>query len=98
MEKLIYQTLVIDQDNKLCCVDDKEITLTSKEYELLVMLVSKPNFVHSREEIINKIWNKPVSNRVVDTNITRLRHKLGEYSKNIYTRIGYGYGFKTKQI
>lgn len=94
MELLKCEDLVIDQDNKLCSIGGEEITLTKKEYELLVFLVLHPNFIHSREELINQVWNKEVTNRTVDTNIMRLRHKLGKYGENIYTRIGFGYGFK----
>lgn len=94
MELLKCEDLVIDQDNKLCSISGEEITLTKKEYELLVFLVLHPNFIHSREELINQVWNKEVTDRTVDTNIMRLRHKLGKYGENIYTRVGWGYGFK----
>lgn len=96
MENLTFKTLTIDQDNKICLIDSEEINLAKKEYDLLVLLLSKPDFIHSRENIINEVWKKPVSIRTVDTNINRLRAKLGKYGENIYTRMGFGYGFKTK--
>ncbi len=37
-----------------------------------------------------------VTTRTIDTNITRLRKKLGAYGNNIETRLGFGYGFKEK--
>lgn len=89
-----YKTLFLDLDNKLCLIDDKEVRLTKNEFILLALLLGKPNFVHSREDIINN-WDRKVSNRAVDTNIMRLRKKLGKYGKNIYTRLGFGYGFST---
>lgn len=93
MENIKYKTLLINQDNKLCYIDDKEISLTKKEYELLKFFLENPNYIHSREELINKIWNKEVSERTIDTNIMRLRNKLGPYKDNLITRIGFGYGF-----
>ena len=96
MENIEYKTLVINQDNKLCYIDNQEIHLTKKEYELLKFFLENPNYIHSRESLIEKVWNKQVSERTIDTNIMRLRNKLGPYKDNIYTRLGFGYGFNTK--
>lgn len=96
MENITFETLVLNQDNKVCLIDDEEVVLTKKEYELLLFLLNKPNFIYSREDIISQVWGKPVTTRTVDTNIMRLRQKLGKYRENIYTRMGFGYGFKTK--
>ena len=54
----------------------------------------------SNEELLAKIWNNAenISNRTIDTNITRLRKKLGEYGSCITTRLGYGYGFQELHI
>ena len=51
--------------------------------------------IYSREEIIRNVWGDEVvvSQRTIDTNITRLRKKLGDYDKYIITRQGFGYGF-----
>lgn len=91
-----YENLVIDEDNKVCLINDKEINLNRKEYELLIYLLSKPNYIHSRENIIKDVWKKDVSIRTIDVNVMRLRKKLGKYGDNIYTRTGFGYGFKTR--
>ena len=95
MDNITFKTLTINQDNKICIIDNEEITLTKREYQLLVFLLENPNYIHSREDIINKVWEKPVTVRTVDSNITKLRQKLGKYGKNIYTRLGFGYGFNT---
>ena len=49
-----------------------------------------------RDEIIKAVWANEVvvTARAIDTNVTRLRKKIGEYGNNIVTRTGYGYGFK----
>ena len=96
MENITFETLVLDQDNKTCLIDNEEIVLTKNEYDLLLFLLKNPNFVHTRENLIQNVWNKQVTTRAVDTSIARLRQKLGKYGENIYTRMKFGYGFKTK--
>lgn len=93
MENLEFKTLIIDQNQKICKINGEEISLTKKEYELLVFFLKNPNKVHSREELIS-LWNESASERSVDVMISRLRKKLGEYGKYIITRSGFGYIFK----
>lgn len=93
MEILQYEELVIDQDNKLCSIKGKPIALSKQEYELLVFLFLNPNKVFSREELLERIWKKDLSSRVVDVAVSRLRKKLLEYGKCITTRVGYGYSY-----
>lgn len=90
---LKYKELVIDQDNKLCSINREAIPLSRKEYELLVFLMSNPNHVYSREDLLKEVWGITVSLRTVDTTISRLRKKLQEYGVYITTRLGFGYGF-----
>ena len=90
-----YQTLRIDTNSKQCSIDRKIISLTKKEYELLVLLITNPDYVYSREEILEQLWKNSVSLRTVDTTVSRLRKKLGKYSENLQTKIGFGYSFRT---
>lgn len=85
----------IDSERKSCTVDGVEVKMPRKEFEILLLLVSNPGRVFSREELIKSIWPDEVVviDRVIDVNITRLRAKLGEYGKHIVTRSGYGYVF-----
>ena len=93
---VIYKTLRIDRNTKLCWLDGTEVQLTRTEYDLILFFLTHPNRIYSREEIINEVWGNDVviTNRTIDTNITRLRRKLGPYGNNIVTRQGFGYGFK----
>ena len=93
-----YQTLRIDTNSKQCSIDRKIISLTKKEYELLVLLITNPDYVYSREEILEQLWKSSVSLRTVDTTVSRLRKKLGKYSENLQTRIGFGYSFRTENL
>lgn len=91
-----YQGLRIDDNTKQCYVNDEAINLTKTEYELLSFLMLHRNSIYTRKELLEKIWNNAegVSNRTIDTNITRLRKKIGDYGSCIVTRLGYGYGFQ----
>lgn len=95
---LSYNTLSIDLNKKLVTVDNIEIELTKKEFEILSLLVSKPKYVFSREEILKAVWTDEVCvlDRTIDVNITRLRKKIEPYGKCITTRLGYGYSFEKK--
>ena len=79
-------------------IDGSEIALTKKEFDMLFLFLSNPDKIFSRDEILDKIWEKNVYvvDRTIDVNINRLRKKLGEYEQHIITKQGYGYGFKEK--
>lgn len=93
---IVFRGLRIDRNDKTVHLDGEEIQLTRKEYDLLLYFLTHRNRIYSRAEIIEKVWGDDVvvSDRTIDTNITRLRGKIGEYSNNIVTRQGFGYGFK----
>ncbi len=93
MEQIVFKNLVVDQNNKLCSINGEAIALSKKEYELLVFLISHPNYVHSRESLLEELWDNSVSLRTVDTTVSRLRKKLQEYGAYITTRLGFGYSF-----
>ncbi len=94
---LIFKDLRIDQNTKQCFINGKQVSLTKTEYSLVTFFVTHPNSIYTRKELLMKIWDNAegVSNRTIDTNITRLRKKLGDYGAYITTRLGYGYGFQT---
>ena len=97
-ERLTYQSLVIDITKKKVSIDDEEVQLTKKEFEILLLLVQNKGRVFSREDILARIWSDEVYvlDRTIDVNITRLRKKIGEYGKCIVTRLGYGYCFEAE--
>lgn len=97
-EQIVYQTLVIDITKKKVSVDNEEVSLTKKEFEILFLLLQNKGRVFSREDILSRIWSDEVYvlDRTIDVNITRLRKKMGVYGKRIVTRLGYGYCFETE--
>ena len=88
--------LKLDLEFKRCLINENEVKMTRKEFELLVFLITHRGKICSREEILSKVWKDEVVilDRTIDVNIRRLRSKIGTYSESIVTRCGYGYGFK----
>ena len=95
-EQLQYRDLVIDIPKKKVTISGEEISLTKKEFEILLLLLQNQGRVFSREDILAKVWHDEVYvlDRTIDVNITRLRKKIGNYGKFIVTRLGYGYCFE----
>lgn len=95
-EQLQYRDLVIDIPKKKVTICGEEISLTKKEFEILLLLLQNQGRVFSREDILAKVWHDEVYvlDRTIDVNITRLRKKIGNYGKYIVTRLGYGYCFE----
>ena len=95
-EELQYKGLVINVPQKKVTINGEEVSLTKKEFEILLLLLQNSGRVFSREDILSKVWTDEVYvlDRTIDVNITRLRKKIGEYGKHIVTRLGYGYCFE----
>ncbi len=86
--------LSIDKEKVLVFRNEEQIEMAKKEFELLLLLASKPGKVFTREEIFNKVWGTDVivGNRTIDVHIRKLREKLG--SQYIKTLKGVGYKFE----
>ncbi|MDR2773353.1 MAG: response regulator transcription factor [Tannerella sp.] len=95
-ESFQYQKLKLDMVSKKVFVEDADISLTKKEFEILSLLLQKPGRVFSREELLKIVWPDDVfvTDRTVDVHITRLRKKIAPYDRNIVARLGYGYCFE----
>jgi two-component system, OmpR family, alkaline phosphatase synthesis response regulator PhoP len=90
--------LVVNLKKRRVKVGDSEVELTRKEFEILVMLLQSEGSIHSRDEIMERVWDDHtiVSKRTIDVHMTRLRKKLGSYGKYILNKPGYGYAFEKK--
>jgi len=91
---LTFGGLTINTEEFKVSVGEDEINLAKKEFELLMLLVSKPGKVFKREEILRKVWGKEVivGDRTIDVHIRKLREKIGK--SYIKTLKGVGYKFK----
>lgn len=91
--------LTLDKDSRRVFLQDKEISLTAKETDLLELLLTNPGKVYSREKLLNIVWgyDYPGDARTVDVHVRRLREKLEENPAEpeyVYTKWGVGYYFK----
>ena len=93
--QFIYEKLIVDFDARTISIDNKEIKVTPKEYELLVYFINNKNIALSREKLLNQIWGYDFygDDRTIDTHIKMLRNSLGEYRDLIVTVRGMGYKF-----
>ena len=85
--------ITIDKERYVVIKQDLEMVLPRKEFELLALLISKPNRVFTRDDIFQAVWgnNVIVGDRTIDVHIRKLREKIGEnYIKTIK---GVGYKF-----
>ena len=91
--------LSIDTHARRVFVNEKEVTLTNKEFDLLTFLASNPNVVYSKDAIFDKIWGLDAigETSTVTVHINRIRDKIETDSSNpqyIETVWGAGYRFK----
>lgn len=94
-----FNGLTINKLSHEVKVDGKEISLSPKEYELLVYLITNEGIALSRDNILDNVWGLDYYGdiRTVDTNVKRLREKLLDKSNLIVTVRGSGYKFDSKQ-
>ncbi|HKD77820.1 MAG TPA: response regulator transcription factor [Ktedonobacterales bacterium] len=92
---LALGSLTINLPQRLIKINDQEVDLTPKEFDLLVLLVSHPGWVFKREVILQQIWGDEYEgfDRTIDNHVTRLRRKLGDVGEKIDTVWGVGYRF-----
>ena len=91
---LSFESLRIDLDSRRGYIDDKEVNLTAKEYDLLLFLAQNPNRAFSKEHLFDRVWGLDALGDVstVAVHIQRIREKLGiKGEKYIDTVWGVGY-------
>jgi two-component system response regulator ResD len=91
--KLVLNALSIDEDRREVIEEGRTISLTPKEFDLLLFLCKNPNHVFQREQLLNKVWGYDFmgDTRTVDTHVKNLREKLKHcenYLKTVW-RVGY---------
>lgn len=91
--------LRLDCEGRRLFINDKEINLTAKEFDVLELLVLNPNKVYSRENLLKLVWGAdyPGDVRTVDVHIRRLREKVEpnpSEPKYVHTKWGVGYYYK----
>ena len=95
-KQLILGNILLESDTGQVFKDNKKINLTKTEYSLLKLLLSSPNKIFNREELLDRVWdsNTIVTDRTVDVHIAKLRKKIETDSKIIQTHHGRGYSIE----
>ncbi|WP_126994155.1 response regulator transcription factor [Thermosipho globiformans] len=94
-EYIKYGPLEIFCENYVVKLDNNEVEMTAKEFEVLCLLAKNPNYVFSREKILDTVWGDEfISDRVVDVHISNIRNKIGK--SWIKTIRGAGYKFNPR--
>jgi DNA-binding response OmpR family regulator len=96
-----FDNLKINMNDYIVTIDNKNVSLTKKEIEILWTLVSNRNKVFTRDNLLNSLWGYDYfgDNRTVDSHIKRLRSKLDEFEHanwDIKTIWGVGYKFEVE--
>ncbi|SHF08385.1 response regulator transcription factor [Clostridium fallax] len=93
-----FYGLKINKLSREVSINDKEINLSPKEFDLLSFLIDNKGIALTRDKILDNVWGVDYygDNRTVDTNIKRLREKLLDKSEYIATVRGSGYKFEVK--
>lgn len=95
-DRIDIGNLQINLNSHLVFINDDEIPLTSKEYDLLIYFINNQNIALSREQIIDRVWGYDYYGdfRTVDTHIKRLRVKINDADVKIATVRNVGYRFE----
>ncbi len=100
-ESLRVGNILIDSAKRTVMANTQNITLTYKEFEILWILMQKPERVFTRDNLLNTVWgyNFNGETRTVDVHMRSLRQKLGSAGSQIQTIRGVGYSIcsKTKE-
>ena len=89
--RLRYRDLTLDLDSREALLDGRALDLTAREFELLHTFLAAPGRVFTREMLLSKLWGYDFygDERVVDSHIKNLRHKLGRDYIETVRGVGY---------
>ena len=98
----IFGAMKVDVDSRRVFINETEVNLTAKEFDLLELLMNHPNKVYGREKLLNDVWgyDYPGDVRTVDVHVRRLREKIESNPsepKYIHTKWGVGYYFQNQK-
>jgi DNA-binding response OmpR family regulator len=91
-----FDELRLDPHSRIVTLDEVEVDLTAREFDLLFFLMNHPNRVFSRADLLRHVWEYDYTgyDRTVDAHVARLRRKLGRSGEWIETEWGIGYKFR----
>lgn len=93
-----FLNLEVNEGKRKLVIDEKEISLTKKEYKLIKYFILNNNIVLSRKRLLNDLWGYDYNRdtRIVDVHIFNLRRKLKDSKAEIEASRGIGYILKER--
>lgn len=97
---LTWGDLKLDRESVAVTVGGKDISLTAREFEILALLMKKPQKVFTREQIYERVWGEDYmgDDNTVNVHISNLRAKLSKASEREYIKTVWGIGFKMADL
>lgn len=88
---IAFKGVVVDLDSYTIFIENKEVHLPRKDFEILQLFISNPNQIYSREDIYKQIWStsKGFNPRIIDVHIRKIRQKVGNYFIETIKGVGY---------
>lgn len=95
-EAIIYRKLTLDTTGGKAFVGSDELTLTSKEYSILKLLMQNPTKLFSKANLYESVWNEPFINedKIIKVHISNLRNKIKEFDDFEYIETVWNMGYK----
>lgn len=93
---LTIKSLTVDKASRRVCIGENEVTLTVKEYDLLLFLLENPNIVFSKDRLFDRIWGMDAIGdaSTVTVHIQRIRDKLEKYTDDKFIETVWGAGYR----
>ncbi len=98
-QNLVYKDIILNKETKEVYVDDKQITLTAREFHILELLLSHPKKVFSKANLFESVWGEEYlgDDNTVNVHMSNLRNKLQKYNpEEEYIETIWGMGYKLK--
>ena len=93
---LAFRRWELDPDGRVFCVDGKEVALTRTEFNILELLMGRPQKVFTKQELFELAWGEPysVEDSTVNVHVSNLRRKLKPTGTDGYLQTVWGMGYK----
>ena len=98
-KELRYKNIVIDTEAKKVVVEGKSLAFTAREYNILVLLMSSPNKIFTKENLFENVWNEPFygDDNTINVHMSNLRSKLSKACPGVeYIETIWGMGYRLK--
>ncbi|MDO5018768.1 MAG: response regulator transcription factor [Lagierella massiliensis] len=95
-DKIKVEETSLDLNKKIIEINEKEVPLTSLEFDILKLLMSNPGRIFSMDEIYERVWNEPaIESKTVSVHIRRIREKIEiDPKRPRYLKVAWGVGYK----